>query len=94
MKKFLFCAALTISAFGSVQAVDVATKDELAAALDGTEPITIAEDLDLSGWTSVACSSGVSIDGANHTISGLTVPLLGAVTGDATIRNIVFSGAS
>ena len=92
-KSILGILGAALTAF-SAHAVDVSTADGLRAAIGEGHPITLTEDLDLSEWTTVDCPSGVSLDGRGHVITGLTVPLLGAVTGDATIRDIVFRGAA
>ena len=73
---------------------------EIGSASDFAEKIAanpagdykLTADIDCSAWTSLDFSG--TLDGDGKTISGLTMPLFGTVSGNATIENIVVSGAN
>ena len=73
--------------------VTVTTKADLATALATTgNTILLGNDLDLTGWTTVANFSG-TIDGKGYALANLDAPLLGDVTGDVAISNLVVQNA-
>ena len=85
----LFCA-LVVSPFLRLLAVEVSDAAGLAAALRGSEPITLTEDLNLAGWTPVDFEG--TLDGARHSIIGLTGPLFANLSG--TVSNLTIDGSS
>ena len=85
----MFCA-LVVSPFLRLLAVEVSDAAGLAAALRGSEPITLAEDLNLAGWTPVDFEG--TLDGARHSIIGLTGPLFANLSG--TVSNLTIDGSS
>ncbi|MBR2941071.1 MAG: InlB B-repeat-containing protein [Kiritimatiellae bacterium] len=69
-------------------ATEVATAEELAAAIAANEDITLTADVDCAGWTP-ADYSGV-LDGNGRTVTGLTSALIGTLSG--TVRNLTVRG--
>ena len=67
--------------------------EKIAANPAGDYKLTANIDLTGSGYATIPEFSG-TLDGNGKTISGLTVPLFGTVSGSAQIRNIVFDGAN
>ena len=89
-----FAALAAMVSFNLRAATEVATAEELAAAITGaaTDDIKLTEDIDCTGWTT--CDFSGTLDGDGKTISGLTVPLFGTVSSSAQIKDIVFAGAN
>lgn len=78
-------------------ATRVTTADDLKTALlAGNATIVLAEDIDMSGWTSLnAAYKSFKLDGQGHALKNLTVPMfsdLGVAT--EVIRNVKFENAA
>ena len=67
--------------------------EKIAANPEGDYKLTADIDLADAEYVTIPEFSG-TLDGGGNTISGLTVPLFGTVSGSAQIRNIVFDGAN
>ena len=83
-----FAALAATVSFNLRAATEVATAEELAAAIAANKDITLAADIDCAGWTP-ADYSGV-LDGNGRTVTGLTSALIGTLSG--TVRNLTVSG--
>ena len=74
-------------------AVTVSTQADLATALATSGAVVeLGADIDMTGWTTVADFTG-TIDGKGYALSNLDAPLLGDVTGDVAISNLVVHNA-
>lgn len=97
MKKLSLLLAV-MAAFASfilhAEVVEIGTPEDFAAAITANPAgdYKLTADIDCSGWTTRDFSG--TLDGDGKTISGLTVPLFGTVSGNATIENFVVSGAA
>ena len=81
-------------ALPTAHGVTVSTQTDLAAALaspGGT--IDLGADIDMAGWITVDGFSG-TIDGHGYKLLNLDAPLLGTVTGDIAIRDLVVKDAN
>ena len=87
-----FAALAAMVSFNLRAATEVATAEELAAAITGeaTDDIKLIADIDCSAWTT--CDFSGTLDGDGKTISGLTTALFGTLAG--TAKNLVFDGAA
>jgi hypothetical protein len=86
--------AALLAAAPFAHGVTVSTQTDLASALaspGGT--IDLGADIDMTGWITVDGFSG-TIDGHGYKLLNLDAPLLGAVTGDITIRDLVVKDAN
>ena len=90
-----FALVATLLAVSPIaRAVTVTTAADLAAALatPGTT-VELSNNIDMTGWTTVADFSG-TIDGKGYSLVNLDAPLLGAVTGDVEIRDLTVQDAN
>ncbi len=67
-------------------------QDAFAAAQAG-QTVTLLDDIDLSGWTSVDVKKAIVLDGNGKTVTGLTAPLVCNASADFEIKNLTVSGA-
>ena len=97
MKLFKLAFAITLILCSSCCfAVNVTTAAGLATALT-TSPagttVTLGDNIDCTGWTTVDSFSG-TLDGQGYKITNLDAPLLGTITGDIAISNLVVKDAN
>ena len=97
MKKLslLFAAvAVFVSCNLRAEVVEISSAAELSAeiAANPSGDYKLKANIDCSTWASLDFSG--TLDGDGKTITGLTVPLFGTVSGNATIKNLVVSGAA
>ena len=72
----------------------VGTAAEFSAAVSASTPagqvMRLTKDINLSGWTT--CDFAGTLDGAGFSVSGLSLPLFGTLTG--SVRNLTIAGST
>ncbi len=77
--------------------VDVnGTKYTMAQAFEAAnagDTITLLDDVNLAGWTSVDVRKAITLDGNGKTITGLTAPLVNNASVDFAVKNLTVTDA-